>query len=222
MPMPENPTTKEKIFFAGVKIFGREGYKGATVRDICQEAGAANASAVNYYYGGKAGLYKTILDVMFAEMQKRWAAEEEACAGRIMTPEENLRRALTLLVDILFTEHEISDDFAKVLLREMMTPSEHLDDLVENYVRQDNAAFAQIIQSILGEGVPDEIVRDSLVSVAGQVYYYLTFWPIFRRIYPEHPGVSRYKTELVDHIMLFSMGGLNAVRAALENSEKAP
>lgn len=222
MGMPENPTTRDKIFCAGVRLFARDGFEGATVRDICKEAGTANATAVNYYFGGKAKLYKAILDMVFAENLRRRREATKTQPSETLSPEEKLRRFLTIMVDVGFNENEFAKDITTIVLREMMSPTEYLDELVDRFTRPDNDELAGIIREILGEEAPDFLVRDSLASVGGQIFYYLAFWPVFSRVYPEHPGVGNYKGPLVDHIMRFSMAGLKATREALKNGEIPP
>ena len=48
--------TREKVLCAAGKIFADKGFKAATVREICQEAGV-NLASVNYYFGDKERLY---------------------------------------------------------------------------------------------------------------------------------------------------------------------
>lgn len=219
MPMPENPTTKERLLFAAMKLFGRRGFQGATVRDICREAQAANATAVNYHFGNKAGLYEAVLDLIFAENLRRRRARQEAEAGTDgpdRPPEERLRQFLATMVDVGFSGGPVARDATAIVLREMLAPSKYLDDLVERYMLPDTEEFSGIIRELLGPRATDEDVRDCLASVGGQIYYYMAFWPVFSRVYPEHPGMSEYKSELVDHVMRFSLAGLEASRRALE------
>ena len=216
MGMPDNPSTKDLLFYAGVGQFARHGFDGATVRNICEEAGAANATAVNYHFGGKAGLYKAILDMVFAENLRRRKEMEASRPSAGLTPEDKLRRFLTIMVDVGFNDNPVARDITTIVLREMMAPTEHLDELVEKFTRPDNDELSAIIREILGENAPDALVRDSLASVGGQIFYYLAFWPVFSRVYPEHPGIPNYKEPLVDHIMRFSMAGLRAIRETLE------
>ncbi|MCJ2165571.1 MULTISPECIES: CerR family C-terminal domain-containing protein [unclassified Pseudodesulfovibrio] len=222
MGMPDNPTTKDKIFFAAVRLFSRDGYDQATVRDICREAGTANATAVNYYFGSKAKLYKAILDMVFAENLRRRTEQEKAQPSNGLSPKAKLRRFLTIMVEVGFSDHPVAKDITTIVLREMMSPSQHLDDLVEQFTRPDNEELSGIIREILGEDAPDFLIRDSLASVGGQIFYYLAFWPVFSRVYPEHPGISKYQEPLIDHIMRFSMAGLTATRDALEKGEIPP
>lgn len=222
MGMPDKPTTQEKLFFAAVHLFARDGYEGATVRDICKEAGTANATAVNYYFGGKAQLYKAILDMVFAENLRRRQEMEATQPSDGLSPEAKLRRFLTIMVDVVFNDDPVAKDITTIVLREMMDPSEHLDDLVDNFTRPDNEELSGIIREILGPNATSATVRDNLASVGGQLFYYLAFWPVFSRVYPEHPGVSDYREPLIDHIMRFSMAGLKATRDARNRGEIPP
>jgi AcrR family transcriptional regulator len=227
MSQSKNPTTKEKILIAAIRIFAREGYKGATVRAICKEAGTANATAVNYYYGGKAKLYRTILDMIFAENTRRrkereaaWQKEEQS--DRELSAEERMRRYLEIMIDVGFADDPLHKDVVAILLREMMSPSQYLDEIVEHHTRPDNKEATEITRALLGPDAPDYVVRDCLTSVGGQIFYYMAFWPIFSRVYPEHPGIPNYKDTLLEHIMRFSLAGLEATRNALANGEIPP
>lgn len=216
MPLPDMPTTKERIFIAAIRAFARHGYQGATVRDICNQAGTANATAVNYYFGGKKKLYKAILDMIFAENLRRRKAMEAADPVPDPSPEQRLRRFLATMLDVGFSGDEVAEDAVAIVLREMMAPSEHLDRLVDEFVLPDVADFTAILRDILGRDAPDHVVRDCMASVGGQVYYYMAFWPVFSRVHPEHPGVKAYKEPLLEHLMRFSLAGLEAVRQDMQ------
>jgi AcrR family transcriptional regulator len=55
-----NLTTRERLLQAATRLFADEGYRGASVRDICNQAGA-NPGAVSYHFGGKRQLYRAVL-----------------------------------------------------------------------------------------------------------------------------------------------------------------
>src|SRR6516225_3507431 len=47
---------QERLLEAAEQVFGEKGFKAASVREICKQAGA-NIAAVNYYFGDKERLY---------------------------------------------------------------------------------------------------------------------------------------------------------------------
>ncbi|MBT5382627.1 MAG: helix-turn-helix transcriptional regulator, partial [Phycisphaerae bacterium] len=53
-------STREGILNAAMSVFGEHGFRGGTVRDICDRAGA-NVAAVNYHFHDKASLYAEVL-----------------------------------------------------------------------------------------------------------------------------------------------------------------
>src|SRR5947207_5435679 len=52
--------TREKLLAAAAEVFAEAGFRNATVREICQRAGA-NIAAVNYHFGDKEKLYLEVL-----------------------------------------------------------------------------------------------------------------------------------------------------------------
>lgn len=65
--------TRDRIVDAALAEFAAKGYAGARVREIAQRAGV-NAQLISYYFGGKEGLYREIVE--------RWQAREAGIEGR--------------------------------------------------------------------------------------------------------------------------------------------
>src|ERR1700688_4769512 len=72
--------TRARIVEVALKTFGNEGFKGATTRQIADDAGV-NLPALKYYFGGKEGLYLAC------------AHEIAARYGRLMLPVANTAHA---------------------------------------------------------------------------------------------------------------------------------
>ncbi|MDD5643098.1 MAG: CerR family C-terminal domain-containing protein [Syntrophales bacterium] len=205
---------------AAIKIFAKKGFKEASVREICQLAGSANLNSINYYFGGKEKLYKAILDLMFAELKRREAADNTPNAEKI--PEERLRDFIYIYCDILFGGGEIVNDISTIFVAEMFRPSVFLDEMVEKHVRSQTEDFLAIIRDILGPGAPPEILRDCAASIVGQIIYYTFVWPLFSRVFPNHPGMAKYHEQLAEHVYRFSLGGLEVVKKNLEAGDHLP
>ncbi len=57
----ETPTqTRLRLLDAAEVLFAEHGFRGASVRDITQQAGC-NLAAVNYHFGGKVNLYREVV-----------------------------------------------------------------------------------------------------------------------------------------------------------------
>lgn len=56
------PSTKETLILVAERLFAAHGIDGVSTRQILQEAGVANNSAVTYHFESKAGLVRAIVD----------------------------------------------------------------------------------------------------------------------------------------------------------------
>jgi AcrR family transcriptional regulator len=205
MDSPVLEKTRQKLLLAAIKAFARKGYRDATVRDICRQAGAANINAVNYYFGGKDGLYKAILDIMFAEITKRNDAAAQARKPR--TPEQRLRDFIEAYCAMLYGSGDAAEDIMTIFIAEMTRPSPYLDEMVRLHTRPQTEEFLDILRDILGVRTPRAVLRDCGASIMGQIAYYSYTWPLFSRVFPDHPGMKKYHTQLSEHVYRFSLGG---------------
>jgi AcrR family transcriptional regulator len=75
-----NLTTRERLVQAATRLFADSGYKGASVRDICNLAGA-NPGAISYHFGGKRQLYRAVLRRAAAGLAELGPAHDEDGPG---------------------------------------------------------------------------------------------------------------------------------------------
>ncbi len=88
--------TRDRIVAAATELFAQNGYRGASVRDICDRA-RANSGAVSYHFGGKRQLYRTVLRRAVeaaADTVARATAGQQALGGRARLAMQELLRAL--------------------------------------------------------------------------------------------------------------------------------
>lgn len=207
MPVQETKSTKERLLFAAIKVFARKGFKAATVREICREAEAGNINSINYYFGNKENLYNAVLDLMFAAHEHH---KENYTPAE--TPLERLKTFITSYCAMLYGGGEVARDIIKIFTAEMANPSKALGGIVEKHTKPQTMAVLQDVRELLGPEVPEEAVRDTAISIGSQILYYSYNWPIFSRVFPDHPGMAAYHERLADHIIRFSLGGIEAVK----------
>lgn len=206
MPEIKSRETEKKLFNAGVNVFADKGYRDATVREICKKAGAANINAVNYYFGSKEKLYRKILDDIFSAYdrfdQKAWDKK---------TPREQLRSMIANFCAMLYKDNAFASDITAIFISEMTRPSPFIEDLVDAYNRPRIKRHLKMFRDLLGKNATEDMARDCLVSVAGQLLYYSFAWPVFSRLFPDYSPDQRYE-QWVAHVYEFSLGGIEAVR----------
>jgi AcrR family transcriptional regulator len=77
--MTPESTSRDRLLEAATQLFAVGGYRGASVRDICNLAGT-NPGAVSYHFGGKRQLYRSVL---------RAATERLAALGATLPDEDD-------------------------------------------------------------------------------------------------------------------------------------
>jgi AcrR family transcriptional regulator len=208
-PKPANTEvsqTEARLVEAAGGIFAEFGYRAATVRQICEKAGA-NVAAVNYYFGDKEQLYLAVLHSVPDAHSEKYPANGRLRAGS--APEDRLRAYIESLL------HRVFDPgrpgwHAKIIARELAEPTRALDSLLEEIARPLHRELAGIVRQLLGSAAKNDDVRFCALSIMGQCVYYHHARAVIARLYPEHKSGADDIVRLVNHITEFSLAGLKA------------
>jgi TetR/AcrR family transcriptional regulator, regulator of cefoperazone and chloramphenicol sensitivity len=200
-------TPRERIIDAAEKIFGRKGFKAATVREICKTAGV-NLAAVNYYFGNKTELYRVVVSGLMERTFKRYPADQGI--GPDDPPHKRLKVFIRAVLLRLLAPGGLAglQDKSRLLAREMADPSPVLDNLIQDNVKPQVALLMDILTPMLGPDTPRERIMRCVFSIIGQCFYYGLAAPIVTRIYPANLTDPAFIDGLCDHIAAFSLGGL--------------
>ncbi len=203
----ELPETHVRLIEAAGEVFAEQGFHSATVRDICQRAGA-NVAAVNYHFGSKEKLYEAVLHYAHKRSFQH-ATREQLQEG---PPEERLRTFIRgLLKGIL--DHGSPAWLHQLMCREMMQPTPGLDMLIEHEIRPRSQMVRAIIREIVGPGLSEHEVWLCCFSIVSQLFFYHHSRAVIRRLHPEMCFDLSVHEELADHVWRFSLSALRA-RAA--------
>lgn len=198
--LENNKDTRHRLLEAAGEVFAQKGYDAATVREIVERAGA-NVASVNYYFGGKEGLYLEVLG---------FACE----AARTPRPEGEPRERLLgfirhFLTRCLGARH---DSWRGLLLaREMAHPSPALQTLVDKLMRPVMDQLISLVRE-LGPHLDEREAWLSAASIMGQCAHHRHAEAILERLGAPLPAGEERVEILARHILTFSLGGLGAYR----------
>lgn len=203
--------TKEKLLRAAARVFAEKGYLAATIREICQAAGA-NIAAVNYHFGDKRRLYDAVLRGMFREC----ASASDRARDRRLPVEERISIFIHDVVGEIYGYSESSDDYgqlAAIFHMELAHPSASWPQLVREHLAGDSLLLQELVAEMLGPGADPELVRQSCISINGMMAYHALCWPIISVIHQDHPEPRAFHRALAGHIAQFALAALRGLAA---------
>ncbi len=167
-----NLSTRERLIQAATRLFADGGYRGASVRDICNLAGT-NPGAVSYHFGGKKQLYRAVL---------RQAAAGLATMASPADVEE-IESAPPGAVDVLgriLRQVQEDDTSIRLLLRDLADGG---GVAVEALTPPLRSAFEHIATTI-GHGDNSRASREArlqFLELASPLFLLTTAWPVVAR-----------------------------------------
>jgi TetR/AcrR family transcriptional regulator, regulator of cefoperazone and chloramphenicol sensitivity len=204
----EEFVTRQRLLEAAGAVFADEGFRNATVRDICARA-RTNVASIRYHFGDKEQLYAAAVRYAHA---CGTSVPLDAGLAEGATPQQRLRAFVRgFLAGIL--EDGKPQWHAKLMAREIAEPTAVLDELARDAVKPRLALLCSIIREVVGEDVPQAVVFKCARSVVGQILFYHFARPMLERVFPDEALDSSAVDGLTDHITTFSLTGLRGVAA---------
>lgn len=203
-----NRETRLRLLEAAGEVFAEQGYRRATVRDICSRADA-NIAAVNYHFGDKEKLYIAALQHWLGEALRRFPPD----GGLPPTapPEERLHAFVRSWLFRMLGKG-MPAWHGKLMAREMSEPTAGFDTILAESARPMANRLNSLVRELLGPDVSDRTVRDCALSIAGQCCFYRHAHEMIKRLFPDHSQGADEIEHLSNHITQFSLAALTAAR----------
>ena len=185
-------TTRERVLESASRLFAQRGYAGASVRHICEEAGAS-ANAVHYHFGSKQQLYEALLERFVAQ---RLATAERMLAGTPPSLAE-LRVRLELFCDETMVALLDDKEVLTIALDAMLCGFPHGGEAAAEAIRAHEHRLAAFLTrardgGLLRADVDTAIVAGTLLErIINQARYaevHETLWDTT----PRDPGYRRH------------------------------
>ena len=171
-------TTQQRVLKAAADIFAEKGFRDATIAEICERAGA-NIASVNYHFGDKEKLYDEVWRHSFA-----LAAASHPLDGGLpqnATTEDCLYSYANAILHRIFSEDD-TGLFAKLLYREMASPTLALDRIAEEALQPQNQLLRNVLEKTLGAKFDETQLRLCMHSIIGQCAFYNFSRPLRERV----------------------------------------
>ncbi|HLP98200.1 MAG TPA: CerR family C-terminal domain-containing protein [Sideroxyarcus sp.] len=191
-------STRDRLLVAAREVFAEQGFKGATVREICRRA-EVNVAAVNYHFNGKEALFMAALEL--EPIQNLIGSADE-------TGSAEQRFARFIREFMLRVMNGGCSPHSQLIMRELLEPSPALDGIAREVLIPLHQHLTQLVRDIVGDGIPAEEVRRCVFSILGQCTYYRNSKEMNRLIYPELKYDEQEIEATARQITGFSLAGL--------------
>ncbi len=184
--MNRTATARDRLIDAATRLFAQHGYRGASVRAICDLA-RANPGAVSYYFGGKRQLYRIVVRKAAASLTAAVSGAAHGNQGLVDT----IRDAL-----IGSMERLAPDDAAfRLLLRDLSEGGDGTAEAVAPLLRQ---AYEALLENTDPAGGPEvkRQLQASIIRSLAPAFLILGAWPVLARGFGLEPGDRRNLLEV--------------------------
>jgi AcrR family transcriptional regulator len=192
---------------AAGEVFAEQGFRNATVREICQRA-RANLAAVNYHFRDKDGLYAAVIEYVHTRTLEKYSLAQPDPED--MPAAQRLGNFIHHVMSGLFSDGLPAWRF-KLMAREMIEPTAALNAMVKNMIRPLAQKLGSIVRELLGTGATDEQVRLCQLSIIAQCLHHRHAQPVIQRLFPQQKYGPEEVKSLADHITRFSLRALQGM-----------
>jgi AcrR family transcriptional regulator len=201
--------TRDRLLDEAEGLFAQRGYHAVSVREITKAA-ESNLAAVNYHFGNKQNLYLEVF-------RSRWLPR----ASRI---QQSFRQSLknngnptpNMVVQSFaraFLEGPMSADertrHLKLISGELVQPTEAFELVVEQVFRPLFGKFLEDLRKVMPDSIDEKQMVLNVFSILSMVLYFNFARSLITRFIESPEGVD-LDTRLVDHIVQFSLNGVDA------------
>lgn len=196
--------SREHLLQTAGPIFAEAGFRGTTVRRIC-EAAQVNVAAINYYFGDKQRLYIETVKYARTLIEQRWPLPDWPAD---MSAEARLESLVFIFVNRLLCR-EASGWQMKLMMREMVEPTQASEEMVQEAFRPFFNVLVAIIEELVPEKTPQPVLHRLGFTVIGQCLFYRAHERAVRLMIDEDERNTEFTPDrLAAHIFEVSLSAI--------------
>jgi AcrR family transcriptional regulator len=144
-------TTRLNILEVATQEFADKGLAGARIDEIAEKTDSSKRM-IYYYFGGKDGLYRAVLERAYSGIRAREAAQNFDAM--------NATEAMRSLVRHTFDYHDQHPEFVRLVMNENILHGAHVAAIAG--LKERNRRVVETIRAILARGVDEGVFRDGV------------------------------------------------------------
>jgi len=210
-PRADGEATRARLLESAGRRFAAHGFAETTGKDIAAVA-RADLASINYHFGSRAGLYLAVL----AEAHRRFVSLSDlsALAEGDLPPAAQLEG---LIAGVVERAASLDGWPARVLARELLSPSSHLETFFRTEVLPKIARVRRIVAAVAGLPEEHPALPRCLLSVVGPCAMLLVAGQGLPG--PLRQVLAMPRAQLVRHLHGFAMAGLGEIARQYRDGE---
>ncbi len=200
-------STRAVVLDAAGKVFAERGFGEATSKEICERAGTNNA-AVNYYFGGKEGLYEEVLVEAHRQMLSLEDLNDIVASDAL--PEDKLRVFLGHIIRTAMNAPELWG--IRIFLRELASPSPFVPGFIRTTALPKSRKLRELVSAVTGLPPDSATVQRATALVVMPCMGLILFPEKLRTVIL--PASASDAEGLLEDMLTYMLGGLHALGEA--------
>lgn len=165
---------REKLIRASLRILQSKSIDAITIREVAARS-KQNVSAITYYFGGKANLYRATVEHMAQIIAARLRPTLDEAERLVAEATPDRDAAIVLLKRLLRASlvlHREILGFTEIIAREQIHPTKAFDILYDGVLHELQNAGASLLATAIGGSESDHVLRIRFHALLGEA---LTF-----------------------------------------------
>ena len=208
-PRSDGEQSRERLLRSAIRLFAEQGYARTSTRELAQAAGA-NAAAISYYFGDKAGLYRAA----FAEQ----SSDPRSNIALFDQPHFTLRQSLQGFYAQMLAplqQGDLARDVMRLWCREMIEPTGLWAREIDQNIRPEHEAFARVLARHLGADADSDDVHRLAFSIASLALQHMVGAEVIQKLRPQLTGTPQAIDTWLECLVDYGLAMAEVERARL-------
>jgi len=210
----DGEVTRTRILEAAGELFATTGYAETSNKAIAAHA-QVDLASINYHFGNRSGLYQAVLTESYGQVLG--LANLKQLVGSELAPASKLHLLIEQLVALATQEPQAWQ--LRVLAREVLVPTSHLQTLFQNEAQPKVALMRRMLGDITQIPADDPTLTRCLLNVIAPCLMLLVGGRNFPG--PLQEVFQMPSQTIANHLFHFALGGLESISDEYKRNAKS-